>query len=123
VLLFLADQISKWALYDQARWEEHLLLHPVFNTGIGRSIPVPVSAVLLLSTGIVAGIRWARSRKELSTTVTLLFLAGALGNMRDRFFLGWVRDFIDLQYRPIFNLADVFLTCGVLLLLWETWKK
>ena len=51
-----------------------------------------------------------------------LILAGAIGNLIDRIFLGYVRDFIyiNLPFMPYyFNIADVFLTFGVILLLIE----
>ena len=45
-----------------------------------------------------------------------LIVGGALGNFIDRICLGGVRDFIELKFIefPIFNFADVFLTCGVI---------
>jgi len=46
------------------------------------------------------------------------FLAGAVGNLVDRIFLGYVRDFLRLDFVDfaIFNLADVFINIGVVLL-------
>lgn len=44
-------------------------------------------------------------------------LGGAIGNLFDRIKLGFVRDFIYLDFMdwfPVFNLADVFLTIGVI---------
>lgn len=51
--------------------------------------------------------------------VTFGFLiAGCLGNLYDRLFLGYVRDFIQFVFWesfPVFNFADAFLTIGVVL--------
>ena len=47
-------------------------------------------------------------------------MAGALGNLIDRIFLGYVRDFIHINISIMpyyFNLADAFLTFGVIFLL------
>ena len=48
-----------------------------------------------------------------------LILGGALGNMLDRLFNGYVVDFVLLHYSawhfPAFNLADAALTCGAAL--------
>ncbi|MBN2120790.1 MAG: signal peptidase II [Candidatus Omnitrophica bacterium] len=41
-----------------------------------------------------------------------MILAGALGNLYDRVFLGYVIDYIDLGWWPVFNLADSFITVG-----------
>jgi signal peptidase II len=52
-----------------------------------------------------------------------LVIGGAAGNIIDRLFRGegWLRgavvDFIDLQWFPIFNLADAALTIGAVLIL------
>ena len=43
-----------------------------------------------------------------------MLVGGALGNLYDRIFLGYVRDFIKLDFMsfPVFNFADVFLNIG-----------
>ena len=57
----------------------------------------------------------------LATLVISMILGGALGNLVDRLPDGAVTDFIDLHaggwHFPTFNLADVGITAGVLLLL------
>lgn len=45
-----------------------------------------------------------------------LILGGALGNLADRIRLGYVVDFIDLRWWPVFNLADSAIVLGVALL-------
>jgi len=48
-----------------------------------------------------------------------LFIGGALGNLFDRVFLGYVRDFVQLDFIrfPIFNFADVFINVGLVLII------
>jgi signal peptidase II len=48
-----------------------------------------------------------------------LILAGSAGNLIDRLRFGYVVDFLDLRFWPVFNLADSALTIGALLLSWE----
>jgi signal peptidase II len=45
-----------------------------------------------------------------------LIAGGAIGNLADRIRLGAVTDFIDLPHWPDFNLADISITAGVLVL-------
>lgn len=47
----------------------------------------------------------------------LLILSGAISNLVDRIHFGCVIDFIDLRFWPIFNLADILITAGVIMLL------
>jgi signal peptidase II len=47
-----------------------------------------------------------------------LIIAGAVGNLIDRIFLGYVRDFISFSFfNPVFNVADSCLTVGIALFL------
>lgn len=48
----------------------------------------------------------------------VLVLAGAIGNLIDRIMFGFVRDFIAISFFPfIFNVADIFVTVGTVLLM------
>lgn len=66
---------------------------------------------------------WMMREKALGEIVGLaLILGGALGNIRDRFELGYVIDYADFHigtFRPflIFNIADAAITIGVLIIL------
>ncbi len=47
-----------------------------------------------------------------------LILAGGLGNLFDRVFLGYVVDFIAITFNPyVFNFADIYITIGIMLYL------
>ena len=45
-----------------------------------------------------------------------MILAGAFSNLIDRLRVGYVIDFIDFRFWPVFNLADAAITCGIILL-------
>ncbi len=55
-----------------------------------------------------------------------LIFAGAIGNLIDRFSIGWVTDFLEFYwqdfYWPAFNIADSVIVLGVLLLLVDTFR-
>jgi signal peptidase II len=59
-----------------------------------------------------------------------LVLGGALGNLVDRAFRpgdgflgGGVVDFIDLQWWPVFNLADSAIVVGAIVLFFAQWSE
>lgn len=50
--------------------------------------------------------------------IALVFiLCGAVSNIIDRLARGCVIDFIDLKFWPVFNLADIYITIGVIFLI------
>jgi signal peptidase II len=55
---------------------------------------------------------------KLSILSLSLILAGAIGNLIDRLFFGYVIDFLDFQVWPVFNVADSSITIGAILLAW-----
>jgi signal peptidase II len=52
----------------------------------------------------------------LARTALSLQLGGAIGNLTDRFRQGYVTDFINFEYFPVFNVADSAIVVGVSLL-------
>jgi signal peptidase II len=56
--------------------------------------------------------------KRLIWLPTGMLLGGSVGNIVDRVRDGWVTDFVKLPAWPAFNVADVSITFGVLVLLW-----
>ncbi|NLW08067.1 MAG: signal peptidase II [Clostridia bacterium] len=48
-----------------------------------------------------------------------LMLGGAVGNLIDRLRFGYVIDFLDFRIWPVFNLADMAVVSGVILLCWQ----
>ena len=75
------------------------------STGLLAAVAIVVSAVL-----IVVALRVATSRM-LSVAVAMV-LGGAFGNLIDRLRLGYVVDFIDVHFWPVFNIADITITAG-----------
>ncbi len=130
------DQASKLLitelLSDQpggARWvvEPYLKLRLVHNDGIvfgifsgAFSSWVTILFVLAALTAvIVIFLRYLR-RPTLAARVVLgCIIGGAIGNLVDRFRLGYVIDFVDLGWWPVFNLADstINIAMGALVIL------
>lgn len=77
-----------------------------------------VIAVIVLA---IVFIFWPRiSRAEPFVIVSLaLITGGTVGNLIDRLRFGYVVDFIDLRWWPVFNVADSCICVGVGLLVWK----
>jgi len=52
-----------------------------------------------------------------------LQLGGAMGNLVDRIVRGYVVDFVDIGFWPIFNIADLSIVTGVALLAYHLWDE
>ena len=128
VIVLAIDQITKSlaleALSGRAPvdlfWTLRLRLS--FNSGaafgLGRGITpfLTVAAVVLLV--VLLGV--SRTASSRTARVALgLVVGGAMGNVADRLFRdhgGAVVDFIDFQWWPVFNVADIGITVGAVLL-------
>jgi signal peptidase II len=122
------DQLTKaWALRTLDDRSIHVVwtlrLHLSFNSGaafgVGRGLaPLLVVVGVVVVVGLVA--MGGRTVTTAVGAVALgLVLGGAVGNLADRVFGGHggaVVDFIDLQWWPVFNVADAAISCGALLL-------
>jgi signal peptidase II len=74
---------------------------------------------LTLTTLCLVGFLFSRDPAQPGRWIAVGLLAGgALGNLADRIREGAVTDFVDVASWPPFNLADVSITVGVLLLAW-----
>lgn len=65
---------------------------------------------------IILGSSLLETRYFLLRLALALQLGGALGNFSDRLRTGYVVDFLDFRIWPVFNLADVALVLGIVLL-------
>jgi signal peptidase II len=89
--------------------------------GLGPVIAVAATAVIVW---LLISLRTESSR--LSTVGMGLVIGGAAGNLIDRLFRGeaWLRgavvDFIDFQWFPIFNVADMAINVGAGVLILNT---
>ncbi len=136
LLVIVLDQLTKLWASSALSYGDPLAILPsfnltlMFNTGAAFSflnqaggwqrwlfafIALVVSAVLLL---------WMRrlNRSERWLAIALaLVLGGALGNLIDRLYLGYVIDFVDVYYDkwhwPAFNVADSAIFIGVVMLI------
>lgn len=125
-LVLAADQIAKAAIEaNLVPGEQVDVLGPLALTlahnrgvafGIGGGAGAPLVAVTLVALGVVVYL-FARNPARPGMWIAAGLLAGgAIGNLVDRVRHDAVTDFVDVGSWPPFNVADVAITCGVLLL-------
>jgi signal peptidase II len=139
---FSCDQISKNLArtkihsYEEIKViPDHVTLLRVENSGsflsLGNSLSSPVRFVLLTMLPLIAlvgGLVVLILRKDISPTSLVGFcfvIGGGMGNIYDRILHGSVTDFLFLKagflQTGVFNMADVSVTTGVIILLIQSW--
>ena len=138
LLILVIDQFSKYTVaLNPALYAHREVIRNFFyltyakNTGVAWSLFAggQATAALCLISAAASVILFAlmeracREGKKLQVVVFALMFAGAVGNLIDRLWLGYVRDFLDFYifgYNfPIFNIADCALCIGVGLMILE----
>jgi signal peptidase II len=127
-LVVLIDQVTKALVRNGIEVGEEDSILPavtlvhVRNTGVafgafsGGGIIVVVLVALALSALLYYFV--THIDKPLIWLPTGMLLGGSIGNIIDRIRDGWVTDFVKLPAWPAFNVADISITLGVLVLLW-----
>lgn len=124
-LLLLVDQVTKklvtfWILLGSSTplVDEFIYLTPVKNQGLimGFSPGTFYLTTFFIIFGMMISIFWLLKRRGKGSVGIAFIISGAVGNLLDRVLRGGVIDFIDVKFWPIFNLADIFITVGVVLL-------
>ena len=124
IIIVIIDQLSKFLVIDK-----NITIIPNFldfiytkNTGgafgIGR-----INFILIISIMIIIGIiiYLIKEHKKITNYIPfVLVLSGSIGNLIDRVFRGYVIDFIDVKIFnfPNFNIADISIVSGVIVLLY-----
>lgn len=133
VLLILLDQVTKLLALQNLKGQNPVTLIPdvfqllyVENRGAAFGILQNRQWVFLIITVIVlAALVWAlpkipQERHFLPLTLCLCFIgAGAVGNMIDRIFRGYVVDFFYFKLIdfPVFNVSDIYVTTAAVILI------
>jgi signal peptidase II len=144
LIVLALDAWTKWLVSGHISPHESISLIPdlfelvhVRNTGAAFGIGansgsqlVPLllngGALAVFLTVVVYAIRTAVTDRVLQVGLHLI-LGGAIGNLLDRFRLGYVVDFLDVYIRdhhwPAFNVADSAICIGIALLFLDMRRK
>ncbi|EAQ32843.1 signal peptidase II [Idiomarina baltica] len=133
-LLAASDQAVKWLVQQSMAYGEYVSVTPFFNwvhlwntgaafgllsNGGGWQRYFFIGVALLMSVALTRLIFNKVSKRDGISYG--LILGGAVGNLIDRLFRGYVVDSLHLGWQtwqlPVFNIADIAITLGVILLL------
>lgn len=125
-IVTVLDQVSKWAAFhfvepgDEANVFIGVSISQTRNEGIAFGLfsgrPWLVLGLVVAALSVLVWF-FARHRDRPGLWLaTGLLLGGALGNAIDRLSIGYVRDFVNLPGWPSFNVADMAITGGVIVL-------
>jgi len=136
-IIFAADQFIKWLMVGPLNLRERYVIDllPFFDLrwtenrgvslGMFQATTIEMRFLLVAITALIAIVVlvWMFREKLLGDIIGLgMILGGALGNIVDRYNLGYVIDYADFHigdFRPflIFNVADAAITIGVVIIL------
>lgn len=127
-VVILVDQLTKWWAVDvlgdgdivDLVWTFRLRLvrndGAAFGLGTGLTIFITLAAIVISIAVVV--VAWRSPRRSVAATLGFV-LGGAIGNVIDRIvrsgdgpLRGAVIDFFDLQWWPVFNVADMAIVLG-----------
>lgn len=129
ILIVIGDQLTK-GLIQQSMvlnqsipvWDGIFSITYIHNTGAAFSMLAGKTQVLALFQviiiGVILGYYIMKGRKShpLLRISLAMIVAGGIGNLIDRLTLGYVVDFLDFHFWPIFNVADIGVSAGCVLL-------
>jgi len=140
-LIVILDFISKQWIFNHLDFGSTLVITPFFNivhfqnTGAAFSFLSEASGwqryvfivVSLIAIVIIIRLMRERLKQPLLCLALAFILGGAIGNLCDRSYYGFVVDFIYVHYEayywPAFNVADSFISIGIALILYDAFKN
>ena len=135
--IILLDQLSKILVHAKMNLYDSFTAIPslldftyIRNEGIAFGINFPGGKIffiifpILITFYLISLLKNKEFEDNISQIALLLIIGGAIGNILDRIFRGYVVDFIDFHINGahwyIFNIADSSVTIGLLFLLYSS---
>jgi signal peptidase II len=125
-LVVVFDQAAKAVIEDQIVLGEKVdVLGPLKLTlshnegvafGLAGGSGAPLVVITVIALGVVLYLFSRNPDRPWMWVATGLLAGGAVGNLVDRVRVGAVTDFIELPHWPPFNVADMAISAGVVLL-------
>ncbi|HDY85675.1 hypothetical protein LCGC14_1495370 [marine sediment metagenome] len=137
-----SDQISKWFMVSWLSLHETFAVVPFFNLTMAHNPGAAFSFLAhadgwqkwffvglasLVSIALLIWLKRLKPNAKLEAVSIAMILGGALGNLIDRLYYGYVIDFLDVYYGtyhwPAFNVADSAIVVGAVLLIIDSFRS
>jgi signal peptidase II len=141
-LVIIFDQLSKWLMSTWLSLHETVAVLPFFNFTLAHNRGAAFSFLssaggwqrwffvflaLGVSAVLIVWLKKLNQQARLEAASLASILGGAIGNVIDRLYHGYVIDFIDIFYGsyhwPAFNIADSAICIGAVLLIFDSFRK
>ncbi|WP_386687383.1 signal peptidase II [Lonepinella sp. MS14437] len=139
---FIADLATKYIIVENFQLYESINILPIFNLTYARNTGAAFSFLadhsgwqkyffiglaLTISAILIYFLQKNTALQKLQNSAYALIIGGALGNMVDRMYHGFVVDFLDFYWQdwhyPVFNVADIAICVGAGLLVLDALKN
>ena len=141
-VVVILDQLTKYIASTSLVLYKPVAVMPMFNWTLMHNTGAAFSFLhdaggwqrwffaiiaIVVSVVIVLWIKRLEQHEKWQAVALALILGGAIGNVIDRVWLGYVVDFIDVYYGsshwPAFNIADSAISIGVALIIIESIRE
>ncbi len=125
LFLFILDRsLKKFALEGAAKKIYFFNFSLSTNPNIALGIPLKgiffyFLLIIILFWVVLKLIKSYQQRNLVNVSCLILILVGAFSNLLDRWKHGLVIDYFDLPFVAVFNMADLMILVGVIILIWQ----
>lgn len=141
-IVFAVDLLTKYIVVKHFQLYESINILPIFNLTYARNYGAAFSFLadhsgwqkyffillaVVISSVLIYFLSQNQKEQKLLNYAYSLIIGGALGNMADRAYNGFVVDFLDFYWKhwhyPTFNVADIAICVGAGLLALDAFKN
>lgn len=135
-MFFIIDRFLKMLALNMEADKTKNIIGQIFsfsftkNYNIAFSLPLggPVLNIIIISLILVIILIighsiWQEKKISKKSIVLTFILFGAISNIVDRLKYGFVIDYLELKYFTIFNLADIMISLGAIILILQNLKS
>lgn len=141
-VVFILDLLTKYSVTQNFELYESVNILPIFNLTYARNTGAAFSFLanhdgwqkyffivlaIVISAVLVYFLKKNSTSQKLQNSAYALIIGGALANMVDRAYNGFVVDFLDFYWQnwhyPTFNVADIAICIGAGLLALDAFKN